>query len=250
MAGPVAIDTPDYQVGIVSPQLLLASVPANVESVTVGIPPNAETLVVLASIPLVSAPVICSGTSSGRTYIGLRAIVPGGPDQDANYFFDVSQVTDTEVDITLPTASATAWYVYADSGVHLISDVSNQRSYNGQLYVTPVVPNTIIGDHPPNELEYASGLFTSSGALVAAPGSGERLRIFALTLSNATSGANGLLQNGSGGTTLLAVASAQSLALPLPGQGVPLSADTALYVTIEGSTLGCFATAFYTTESI
>lgn len=125
-----------------------------------------------------------------------------------------------------------------------------RTNQQGVAYAIPTIPNVAAGDHPPNEISYVGVGLAASGVTIAAPGAGLRLRIFAITATAGSGTLFGALQNGSGGADLLQFASPGQMAVTLPGQGVPLSTNTALYFTdIAGAGSINFA-VYYTTETV
>ena len=247
ISSPPNYGSPDWQRGAYSAQKLLASVPAAKTSVTVNVPPNAEALVIMASLPSVSAPVICGGLQSGRSYIGARAVIPGPPTQDATYFFDVSGTVDTQVLVTLPVASVAAWYVYADAGTRTTMDISNQRSYGGTLYTIPTVPSTVAGDHPLNELQYVGGQISATAPIINAPGVGLRIRVFSAWIT--CSGTHTALLNESGARWLVACQGGGANSSTFQPTGIALPNNVAVgLVCTTGDNVGYGVS--YTVETI
>lgn len=248
MAGPIAIDTPDYQRGLVSAQKLLATVPAGTDHVTVGVPPNAETLIVTASNVGTNPTVYVEGTGTLYKFPGKLAIQQPFITSAPTWFFDVSQSVDSSVLVQFSAAPGEQWYVYADSAAHLVVDSSKRVDGFGQQYVIPSLPSVLSGDHPTIELSLASGDLTGSGTMIAAPGASQRLRIFALALAGHNAAGEVLVENGPGGTTLLPLLGIGPAILPVPLTGYPLSVNTALYMTVPA--YGALWSAYYTTENV
>lgn len=185
MAGPITVDTPDYQRGTVNAQVQLAAPGARVPSVTVGVPPNAESLIVTNLVWSVHATVQVRGVTTGALYPGV--LLQPGPAgiNTATWVFDIAAALDTEVTISVAPTPLFAWFVYADGGVHLTSDASALRSGLGQGYVIPSAPSTVSGDHPPSELQTNSFGASVAGQVFAAPGVGQRYRIFSVEMAAA-----------------------------------------------------------------
>lgn len=179
MAGPIATDTPDYQRGIFNPQALLATVPANTATVTVGVPTNAETLIVAAADIADGGTIFAQGVSTLYKYAGVRLPTQPHMTTATTWFFDVSAAMDERVQITFTDAPGEIWFVYADAAAHVIGDASTLKNTQGAVYSIPSAPATDSGDHPPVELQLASILDAANGTvLVAPPGAGVRLRVF------------------------------------------------------------------------
>jgi hypothetical protein len=245
-----AIDTPDYQRGVVSAQVLLAEPAAGVASVTVGIPPNAETLIISASDAPAGTTVQVQGTSTLYRYPGKLAV--GNPFliSAPTWFFDVSQPADEEVTITFSNAPGEGWVVYADSAGRVTVDAGQLANHQGSAYVIPTVPNVETTDHPPNELQFAGGLFSATGNIAAAPGAGLRLRVYSLTLSCQSGVTLGLIRDGGSGVSLIGCFGPGSNSITFPGQGVPLSTNEPLQYYLYAGANGALATAVYTTEHV
>lgn len=127
----------------------------------------------------------------------------------------------------------------------------------GQLYVMDAAPNTATGDHPPNELSYATlGQVTTQTSLVGAPGSGKRLRIFSVTITgspNAGTTSAAVVQDSTSGSEFTPYCYAgQGFTVPYPKTGVAMVANRALQIGIVGtvSAGGYGATVVYTTETV
>lgn len=245
-----AIGQPDYQRGVSSAQLLLASVPAGTDFVVVGVPPNAETLVVVLESRVAGAECTCVGVTTGLDYPGLIVVGNAQTNDSISFFFDVTQVMDQQVRVTIPTASASSWFVYADAGVHLFADISNLRNFQGMQYVVPSAPGTDTLDHPPNELQYTSAGLNGSAALVASPGAGKRIRLFSAQMCNADVVVSGYLFDTVVATPLIYANQGSGVAMTYGPTGVPLTANAGLsyHQDIGGGFMICIAV--YTVETV
>lgn len=173
------VDTPDYQVGVVSAQVLLAAVPSGTATVRVGIPPNAETLIVTAANIGTNPTVFVEGVSTLYKFPGALVVQQPFITAAPTWLFDVSNAVDTQVDVTFSSAPGTGWFVYADSGVHVTVDPSKLTNGYGQQYVIPSVPSVNTADHPPNELLWTGGNAAGNTLILPAPGANQRYRLFA-----------------------------------------------------------------------
>lgn len=248
MTAPIATDTPDYQRGTVNPQVLLATVPANTRTATVTIPPNAENLVVMFKGYNTTFQLYCEGVATGLQYPGSEVFTTGQTAPTQTFIFDVTNVIEQEVVLVCTNTPTVPWYVYSDAGVHVVVDMSKLCNDYGQQYVIPTVPSITAGDHPPNELSRGFYNSTVNGNIVAAPGAGNRLRIFSLFMSCTTAGQYSEIKDGPGGLPLLNLSGAGNSALTLPGQGFPISTNSPLYLNVGGAG-GVAAGAYYTTET-
>jgi hypothetical protein len=177
------VDTPDYQRGVTSAQTLLAHVTGGARLVTVGVPPSAETLVVLA-YPGGNGgfEVQCIGQQSGINYPAVNAVAPFGTACVTTYF-DVSSVIDQTVLVTNQYATgAQQWWVYADSAPHVIATGVTATDSQGSQYVTCIAPSTAAQDHPPVELRVTTVPTATTAAVLGSLPVGERYRLFSLTV--------------------------------------------------------------------
>ena len=138
------VGTPDWQRGIVTAGKLLATVPAGVGTVTVTVPPNAQSLAVVLSAGDVQTAVTVRGVTTTRSYPGAwRAANVPFAFSDSFYYFGVASQLDPQVKITLSVLPGAAWYVFSESGVTLV-DVAElvptfQQDINGSFYGITVV---------------------------------------------------------------------------------------------------------------
>lgn len=276
--GSPTVDTPDGVAGVVNAQALVATVPAGTATVTIGVPLNAETFAVYSSTGGVGQ-VFCRGTTSNMMYPGVAVAGSASIQALPTYYFDVAGAVDGEVLIGW-TGSAPAlesWYVYCDSGIHVVADpnvsalISNagevdtgggiqalgtdstksrilRTDQRGVLYTIPTVPDTATGDHPPVELSFTNAFAAANGAvMIAAPGAGRRIRVFSASVGSTTAGDIVFIYDAGTNVGLL-YGSGSPTAITFPGQGVPITTNAALSV---GSTAGTiYATAVYTIEAV
>lgn len=275
----VAIDTPDGQRGVVSAQKLLATVPRANSSVTVGVPPNCETLVVVIGGSDFSTTIKCTGVITGFEYPGV-AVQPTIPNVTTwPVYFDVSGVVDEQVTVDLGAAPLGVWYVYADSGVHSVVDLATASAiaaptaaapnramlvggnYGGHmhpflidgagtLYAVPTIPSLAAGDHPPTELRVASPILGVSGTVVAAPGPGLRIRVFAMQMGSQGQAFTGYLTDTISGQALCVGGQSNAGAITLPAQGYPLTADAGINFNAWGGTGNMLSVVYYTIEAV
>lgn len=125
----------------------------------------------------------------------------------------------------------------------------------GMPWAIPTVPNPFTGDHPPNEIQWASNS-TGAGtvAVVAAPGAGKRIRVFygAFWPDNAACSGYLLAASVAGSATYLSVGITPAGVTPspaaLPLTGMACDANTAVNLTVTAGI--AIATVGYTIETI
>ena len=179
ISNPPSFGSPDWQRGYYSAQKLLASVPAGTYSVTVTVPPNAETIIVQAANITAGAYVTMQGVDTSITYAGFQTDRAGAVSGAFSAFFDCSSILDSQVTLHLQNSLAKPWYVYADAGVHVVGDVNKTVNLDGYQYVIPTAPGGWPSDHPLNEISVAYVEATTANAtILAAPGVGKRYRLF------------------------------------------------------------------------
>lgn len=230
--------TPDFERAAVSAQAQVGSTNTINGTITVPVPPNTETLTIMMPTQVQGSPVVV-GQTSGVHYV----VTPAGPSGTAittkTYYVDVSSSIDTNVIVTwVNTAMSLTMYVYADAGVHVITDPAKLINGQGAQYVIPTVPNTSGADHPPNELQCYSSWAVASGTNILGTPLGQRYRIFYAQIAPESVGAiAGLADSITGNNFVLSGIGAAGL----PGttdfspSGFPLSAGAAVVV---GTTSG------------
>lgn len=242
------VDTPDYQRGVVSAQKLLASVPSGTTAKAVYVPSNTETLVVVATEQNAISAISVTGNMTGVSCPLSSISAPEGSGFSPTWYADVSSVLDNAVTVSITFGVASAWYIYADSGVHMVSDTNKALNNQRVQYVIPIPPDTASGDHPYNELQFRSAYNVASGTNLAdAPGAGKRFRVFSVQVVAASTGTLAWLADSVSNFVLCYGPSAGG-SLQFGPSGLPISANAALKV---GTTAGnAFAVAAYTNEAV
>ena len=248
----MSIGTPDFTRGVVSAQKLLATTSAGTSTATVGIPPNAETLVVAVPLPPIGPKAVCQGTTTGFDYPGLSVPSQYSTPSHAIFLFDISAAVDAEATVTLQFSPSRTWYVFSDQGVRITADASKLTSRLGQQHITPGAPSTLAGDHPPVELQSISFFgITATTTILAAPGAGQRYRIFSAWVVNVGSGDSCLIEGtyNAGNCFLAAPGSGSPHHIPLTG--LALDANTLVQVNaLFGSAGNYMGSVLYTQESV
>lgn len=248
----MSVGTPDYTRGIVSAQKQLAFLNHTSDTATVGVPPNAEALVIATPTNSLLSTPVCLGLTTALNYPAVRVGGFLGSLGATHWMFDVSSALDSQVQITWPGAHLEQWWVYSDAAARLVVNPTQSSSQTGVQYVIPTVPSTVASDHPPNELLYAANwAIASGGVLVPAPGVGQRLRVFYASVANESAGAIvGLSDSVSGASLVLAGIGAAGIpqTADFKPSGVPLSNNAAIVVaTTSGNAT---ANVTYTAETI
>lgn len=250
MASPIAIDTPDYQRGVVNAQKLLGIIAAGDLSLTVGVPPNAESIVIVVGDVTQGFLVTVTGNTTGMLYVGMAWPQALAGNANGTWVFDASSPLDDAVTVRLTAPSTLPTYIYADSGVHLAADPSKLSSLLGQQYVVPTTPSTNTGDHPPTELRSAAGNALTPYNIIAAPAVGSRLRLFALAMEDNGASAASYIVNQTTGTIYLPCSAPGSASLTIPLTGLPLSPNEGLNVVSSSAGRLVAASVYYTVEFV
>jgi len=276
-------DTPDYQRGVVSAQQLLATVAAGTDTVTVNVPPNAETLIVCVPLSPSTIRIRAVGVSTGIVYATAYGVTDDVVATWQTQFFDCSSPLDSQVEIICGSAPTGTWYVYSDAGVHVVFDpivastigepgptlpggavlvggdaAGSLRALavnlQGLPYAIPSAPDIAAGDHPPNELLVASVVdVTALTVIVAAPGAGKRVRVFSANVHNPpTAGAGSKVILNDAATNLSSyIYSGEMAALDFKPSGFACATDAPINLSVAGAAgvLGG-ATVVYTVETV
>lgn len=248
ISNPPLVGSPDWQRGFISAQKLLATVPANTASEAVTMPPNAETIVVIAGAITPGNQCFCVGATTGKIYPGAIATGSAVAGGHSAVMFDATPVIDETVTITWITAPITTWYIAADAGIRIVSDIGKLTNTIGVQYVIPTTPGTGAGDHPPVELKYASAAGGSGTVVLAAAGAGNRYRIFSAQMSSWSAAAKGELDD-STSTRFFASSSVMDgfgLAYPLTGIALPTNSGVTMVLSAGTAT----AVVTYTLETV
>lgn len=243
-------DTPDFQRGVVSAQKLLASVAPGVTRQAVSVPPNAETLVIVATEQNAISTISVTGNTTGISCPLSSISAPEGSGNSPTWYVDVSSALDDAVTVSITFGVASAWYVYADSGVHMVSDTNKAVNNQRVQYTIPIPPDTASGDHPYNELQLASGNFGGAAtALLAAPGAGKRYRLFGLHVAIITTPGYAVISQAPSGTLLASCPYDGGLAQQFLPSGLPLATNAGIDVATTGTSIA-MAGVTYTLETV
>lgn len=246
----IIVDTPDYQRGVVSAQILLAVLQPPGGGVELVIPPNAETLIVAAGAGDTAQPEVI-GFDTGITYAGQRAQAQFQPDAAPVWIFDISSVLDEQVEVSFgSTPTVATWYFYTDSAARVVVDVSKAANGAGVQYVIPTIPATDIGDHPPVELLLKNVTLTASGTILAAPGAGKRYRVFSVQMATVTGGVLATAFDATAGPWLGVVAGPGASQTTIPPQGYPMATNAALGYSLQAGAGSVVTIVYYTIETV
>lgn len=254
---PGAIDTPDFQHGVISAQKLLGVIAAGDLSLTVDVPVNAETVVAMIQNQASHEGAWCQGAASGMIYPSGAIVMSEGDTSTITVWFDVSAAVDEQVTVNLFTAATGPTSIYGDSAVHTTNDPLTVDVLHGAmpkntnaLYTIPTAPNTDSGDHPPTELILASGLVTNGEAALAGAPAGTRYRVFSLhAVAINENGIGYFYDNISGKALIFGWSSGPSFMSFLPS-GLPLSEGAGVYFNALTTGLEAGLVVAYTEEAI
>lgn len=256
-------------------------------SVAVTLPANTETLVILVPQAGYDATIEVLGMTTGHEY--PSTVLPVSAIEVAFFtgMANVAPPADASVTVTLGSAPTVTWYIVADAGVRLVTELTVQSamqasgasvppdgiavlgsdgtdarflrtSQQGILYGVWSAPDTATGDHPPNELQIAQVVPSGTGitTLVAAPGTGKRLRVFYLKANIfSTSGGDAQLADTSGVTYCYAQRTAGTGDLSIDDlnlcgtSGLALTANAGLTGQVNVASTAFFS-AVYTVETV
>lgn len=245
MPGPIAVDTPDYQRGVVNAQKLLEYVFPPAASATVGVPPNAETLIIVYPVGLPYQGVSVLGASTGIPYPTVINSETNNSLPGNTAWCDVSAAVDSEVTITINGWTGDSWWVYADSGVHVMVDAANTRDGWGRLQVVSTIPGNQPFTHPLEEIQHVGGAIAVSTVALAAPGAGIRYRLYGINLM-VNAGANfGVVGDVPGGTAYAWCAPSSSIYVPMHAQGFPTATNSQVEVFFDPAAAGTIGYVIY-----
>ena len=121
------VGTPDWQRGVASAQKLLGHFTSVDTAKTVGVPPNAETVVILTQLSTLAGNLVVTGHTSGQIYIWQVDFNVIAGVTWVQFYIDVSSSVDSQIDILFNTAPTADWWVYSDQAAHISFDPIMQR---------------------------------------------------------------------------------------------------------------------------
>lgn len=244
------IDTPDYQRGVVNAQRLLAVVPGDTQQVSVSLPPNAETLIVLTPPASGGGEVTVTGADTGVLYRGADiGAVPGVGGGSLSYF-DIAGAVDETVTVAWSLVPPNQWWVLSDSGVHIVANMYGKRDTTLASVVTTVPPSGNANDGPVNELQCAAGFIAASGVVMSAPGSGIRYRVFAAQLVSIGGTVYGSLNDEGNVRGFIVAGPSGAGNLTFGPSGIPCAANGTINLFINGGSGTFLWSVTYTTEEV
>lgn len=244
------VDTPDFQRGVVSAQKLLGANVAGQTLLSVGVPPNLETLVVVAEANVLDAYPTAVGLGTGIKYPGtvLQLVRNTGP--ALAWVFDVPGALDDTINVQWVGSPSGNWFVYSDANAHGVADLGNKRDQAGTLYTVPVVPGAGAASHPPHELSTIGTILTANGTVLQPPGTGLRYRIFSIGMTAFAAGLGGSVNDAATNAALFACGNTAAVALTTPPQGYACATDGAVSYNIFAGAGSMAITVLYTTETV
>lgn len=187
---PSNIGTPDWQRATVSAGKLLASVPSGTSSVTVELPPNAQTIAILLPTSDYATDVTVAGVTTGLQYPVVYRPFTSNLGADIQFFASVMPSLDTSVVVQIAPNPGSEWWVYAMTSTEVVDvpalatvmayvQVSDPQNglvvvgWDGASYHPPRTDTTgrVVIAPPANGHQAAVAAGTTQ--LLAAPGSGE-----------------------------------------------------------------------------
>lgn len=242
--------TPDWQRGSYSAQKLLTVQPATVASVVVDTPANAESIVLALAPGQVSPIALCVGQTTGIQYTGMQLYGSDNTYRSDTFIFDVSAAVDSQIQIGFESAPGAAWWAYADAGVHLVADMGTRKTPSSAVYTVPTVPSTFGGDHPPCELLLAGNIFNAASTLIPAPASGQRNRIFALTMQGIATAVNGYLFDSASGQPFVGFANSSFGSVQILPTGFAQAEGASVGYDLFAGSGSVICSAIYTIETV
>lgn len=115
-----AVDTPDFQQGVVNAQQLLATESSGSTSVLVTLPANTQTLVVVCEGGTGAPTVTVTGHGTSIPYPGSQLAQGTNTGSNVAFMFDVAPAIDSEVTVAVSGGGAPNWWVYADDAAHIV----------------------------------------------------------------------------------------------------------------------------------
>lgn len=246
MAG---LDTPDNTRGIISAQILLGSFDGTVATATVGVPPSAETIVVVCGEGGSLAGVDGRGVQSGTGYLGVSSTNADGSGSSTVWYLDVSSVVDQAVEITVANTFERTWYVYADAAAHFSVTPQPPSNNEGVPYVIPTIPSGRAADGPANEvtvLQYSSSV---SANVLPVPLTAQYYRLYSVDLILTAGTAACSLNDVPAGVSYAFAIGTTKSSLTLPAQGARMATRSPLFLTVSGGGTTALATIAYTLET-
>ncbi len=122
------IGTPDFQRSVVAARKVLATVAANVNAVTVNVPPNGVTICVVVHDVPSGANLTVSGVTTGFVYPIADGSIPVSGDVYYVYYVSPAVVIDSSISVVFSAAPTSEWYVYSDIESHVSFDPSVSRA--------------------------------------------------------------------------------------------------------------------------
>ena len=116
------VGTPDWQRAVVASQKLLDYVANPGTTATVGVPPNAETIIVVAGNNPGLGTLTALGGTSGVYYAVNQYIQRISGEEFGEYFINVSAQVDQTLILTWTLAPGTGFWVYSDQATHVSFD--------------------------------------------------------------------------------------------------------------------------------
>jgi hypothetical protein len=125
-----APDAPDHQRHRALPQKLLLAAVSGTPPTTVVLPTGTQTLVVVCEGGAGSPTVTVTGALTGIPYPGTQLHDGTHAGSSVQYHFNVAQSIDASVTVAVMGGGNPAWWVYADSAHHIVTDLGPVANVN------------------------------------------------------------------------------------------------------------------------
>lgn len=116
----MAVDTPDFQQGVVAAQQLLATEASGSTTVTVTLPANTQTLVIVCEGGSGAPTVTVTGHATSIPYPGSQLAQGTNTGANVAFMFDVAPAVDSEVTVDVTGGGSPNWWVYCDDAPHVV----------------------------------------------------------------------------------------------------------------------------------
>ena len=238
MANPL-VGSPDYQHGVTTAQKLLTYSPNNMSTIQFAVPPNAETIIVVAGNNPGLGSLLAVGLQSGLYYAINQYTQRISGQAYGQYFINVSAQVDTSMSLSWTVAPSTGTWVYSDQASHVSFDPNVGLLTALSANAPGAYGTASLGTDGTNQYEIATttrgrqipivptsttGLITvgtTATSVLAAPGSGNNY-LFGLDVRNDYAGSNPfeLLDGGSVAWAVARVPTGDTVTISLDGLAV------------------------------
>jgi hypothetical protein len=216
------------------------------------------------------------GVTTGLHYLSSISTGAETSKLTQTVYLDVAQCLDEEIEVKLLAKAAGSWYVYADAGVHLVSEPALAGTIAeagvdaptasvlvggtdgvaiealkvnpyGELHTTPAIPGESSSGSASVELTRALSQASETTLLIAAPGAGKRLRIFTVQMV-AMAEARGRLYTSVGGSAFAVASENGPVFVTFAPYGLTLGTNEGVYYEKMAGDEAMYMIVTYTVE--